>query len=90
MDGQQFEIISRALGNVGMLREFHGMSARTATRIGVERRIKKRYRLSKRYEIFIRSVKESRRCPCRGSCGITRLDSRGLKIGLCFYKTIFI
>ena len=66
------------------------MSARTATRIGVERRAKKRYRLSKHYEIFIRSVKESRRCPCRGSCGITRLDSRGLKIGLCFYKKIFI
>ena len=40
-----------------MLREFYGMSARTATRIGVERRIKKRYRLSKHYEIFIRSVK---------------------------------
>ena len=65
MDGQQFEIIAQTLGNIGMLREFHGMSARTATGIGVERRIKKRYRLFKHYEILIRSVNESRRCPCR-------------------------
>ena len=36
MDGQQFEIIAQTLGNIGMLREFHGMSARTATGIGVE------------------------------------------------------
>ena len=89
MDGQQFETIAQTLGNIGMLREFHGMSARTATGIGVERRIKNRYRLFKHYEILIRPVKESRRCPCRGSCGIMRLHSRGLEIGLCFYKTLF-
>ena len=65
MDGQQFETIAQTLGNIGILREFHEMSARTATGIGVDRSIKKCYRLFKYYEILIRSVNESRRCPCR-------------------------